>query len=352
MKTPRHRGHWLAILPVLLFPLLAGASDADDVMKLMQRGAHKEALALADREIAKKPQDANLRFLKGVVLAQMERKPEAVVVFTALTKEFPKLAEPYNNLGVLLAGSGDYERARESLQQAIQVAPGYAIAHENLGDLYARLSTAAYEKAAQLDAGNAKTRSKLTLARNLSSAVTGATAVAAATSPPTSKPAPGAVAAAAKPVASVVAANLAPVAVSAAAKPVASVPPANLPRVAAQPVAAGGDQTAVLDAVTRWAGAWSARDLAGYLASYSPDFTPPGGMSIAAWQAERKSRIAGKREIKVLVQQPMVRIEGNQATVKFIQSYSSGQLKSSDVKELVLTRQGERWLIRQEQVKS
>lgn len=335
MKTPRRRGHWLAILPALLFPVLAAASDADDVMKLMQRGAHKEALALADSAIAKKPQEANIRFLKGVVLAQMERKPEAVAVFTALTKEFPKLAEPYNNLGVLLAGSGDYEKARESLQQAIQVAPGYAIAHENLGDLYARLSTAAYEKAAQLDAGNAKTRSKLTLARNLSSAVTGATAVAAAASSPASKPAPVAVAAAAKPVAGVPAANLAPVA---APSVVAGV--------------AGGDQKAVLDAVTRWASAWSARDLAGYLGSYAPDFTPAGGMSNAAWQAERKSRIAGKREIKVLVQQPMVRIEGNQATVKFIQDYSSGQLKSSDVKELVLTRQGERWLIRQERVKS
>jgi hypothetical protein len=51
------------------------------------------------------------------------------------------------------------------------------------------------------------------------------------------------------------------------------------------------------------------------------------------------------------VLQPAVKLEGAQATVKFIQVYESGKLKSRDVKELVMTREGQNWLIREEAVK-
>ena len=318
------------MLVSLLFPLLVAASEVDDIQKLMQKGAYKDALTLADKSIASKPRDANLRFLKGVLLAQMDRKQEAAAVFTALTQDFPQLAEPYNNLGVLLAASGELDRAREVLERAVQVAPGYATAHENLGDLYARLSTQSYEKATQLDANNAKTRNKLVLARELSNAVA-VTAPAAmagndAALPPVRSPARQAI--------------VVNGAQSLAARPAT---PAS--------VAGGPDEKAVLDAVQRWAQAWSARDLKQYLASYAPDFRPAHGASLEAWKAERSKRIANKGNIQVQVMQPAVRIEGDKASVKFIQVYEADQLKSRDAKELVLIRQGQDWLIQQEKVK-
>ena len=329
----RHCRRWQAALSALLFPLLATAGDFEDVSKLMQRGANKEALALADSSIAKKPQDANLRFLKGVLLVQMERKPEAVEVFTALTREFPKLAEPHNNLGVLLAAAGDYDKARVALQRAVELAPGYAIAHENLGDLYARLSSAAYEKAAQLDDNNANTRSKLALARNLNHAVTSPAAQATAAPTPASTASGSAVSGSAG------SRN----AVSGHATAATGASPAT---------ASAAQEKPVLDAVARWASAWSARDMTAYLSAYAPDFVPPEGMSLKEWKAERSARIRGKREISVQVQQPEVRIEGDRATVKFVQTYSSEQFRSTDVKLLMLVRHGGKWLIQQERVAS
>jgi tetratricopeptide (TPR) repeat protein len=322
------------LLVSLLFPLLAAASEVDDIQKLMQKGAYKDALTLADKSIASKPRDANLRFLKGVLLAQMDRKQEAAAVFTALTQDFPQLAEPYNNLGVLLAASGELERAREVLERAVQVAPGYATAHENLGDLYARLSTQSYEKATQLDANNAKAKNKLVLARELSNAVavTAPTAMAAndAALPPVRSPARQAIV------------------VNGAQSPMSGKTAAPMNATGAAP---GPDEKAVLDAVQHWAQAWSARDLKQYLASYAPDFRPAHGASLEAWKAERSKRIGNKGSIQVQVLQPTVRIEGDKARVKFIQAYEADQLKSRDAKELMLIRRGQDWLIQQEKVK-
>ena len=60
--------------------------------------------------------------------------------------DFPELPEPRNNLAVLYAQKGEYALARDELERAVQTAPDYAVAHENLGDVYARLAEAEYEK--------------------------------------------------------------------------------------------------------------------------------------------------------------------------------------------------------------
>ena len=326
-----------AMLLGLLLPLSVLASEVNDVQKLMQRGAYKDALALAEKGIAAKPSDANLRFLKGVLLAQMDRKQEAVGVFTALTQDFPQLAEPYNNLGVLLAGFGDFNRAREVLQRAVQVAPNYATAHENLGDLYARLSAQSYEKVAQLDGRNTKARAKLALARDLSNsaAAPGAPADAA---PASSASTPGNAAA-----------GSASGGAAKSGKPIViDGDAASAPGLAA--TAMGPEQQAVLAAVQRWAGAWSARDMDAYFQSYASDFKPAGRATLDAWRAERQERIARRADIQVRVQSPAVTVQGDRATVRFVQLYASGNMKSRDVKELVLVRQGDKWLIQQERV--
>ncbi|HEY9025308.1 MAG TPA: tetratricopeptide repeat protein, partial [Burkholderiaceae bacterium] len=81
--------------------------------------------------------------------------------------DYPDLPEPYNNLAALYAANGDYGRARVTLEQAVRANPGYAIAHENLGDVYAALASQSYAKARQLDPTNAALDNKLALAREL-----------------------------------------------------------------------------------------------------------------------------------------------------------------------------------------
>ena len=77
------------------------------------------------------------------------------------------MPEPYNNLAVLYASQGQYDKARKSLEMAIRTHPSYAIAHENLGDVYAKMASEAYDKALQLDRGNAAAQTKLAMIKDL-----------------------------------------------------------------------------------------------------------------------------------------------------------------------------------------
>ena len=143
------------------------ADEYHGVSQLLRAGRHAEALAKADQHIAGKPRDPQMRFLRGVILTELGRTSEAITTFSRLTEDYPELPEPYNNLAVLYAGQNQFDKARASLEMAIRTNPSYATAHENLGDVYARLASQAYSRALQFEAGNAGIRSKLALIRDL-----------------------------------------------------------------------------------------------------------------------------------------------------------------------------------------
>lgn len=185
-KIPKTLG--LAVLSATL--LAAGAARADeyaDVNKLLRSGKPAEALAKADQYIASKPKDPQMRFLKGVMLSEADRTEEAIAVFQKLTEDYPELPEPYNNLAVLYAGQSQFDKARAALELAIRTNPGYATAHENLGDVYAKLASQAYGRALQLEAGNTGVQTKLAMIRELFAA----SARVSASARPASAPAPG-----------------------------------------------------------------------------------------------------------------------------------------------------------------
>ncbi|HSW19011.1 MAG TPA: tetratricopeptide repeat protein, partial [Ramlibacter sp.] len=78
----------------------------------------------------------------------------------------PELPEPYNNLGVLYAAQNQNDKAREALEMAVRNNPAYATAHENLGDIYARMAAQSYARTMQLEPANATAPAKLTLIRS------------------------------------------------------------------------------------------------------------------------------------------------------------------------------------------
>jgi Flp pilus assembly protein TadD len=161
----------IAMLAAILYAGLwfapAFADEYRDVYQLYKSGNPGQALERIDAHLAHKPHDSRMRFLKGVILTEQVRRPEAIAVFTELTQDFPELPEPYNNLAVLYAAQGNYLRARETLEMAVRTHPGYATAYENLGDVYAMLASQAYEKAAQLDRNNVTAPRKLAMTREL-----------------------------------------------------------------------------------------------------------------------------------------------------------------------------------------
>lgn len=155
----------LCLLSLTAAPL--AADELSDAQALLKRGDAAGALRKLEPRIAARPQDAQARFLKGVVLSELKRDEEAKQVFRELTIEFPELPEPYNNLAVLYAASGDFDNARQALEAAVRVNPKYATAYENLGDIYAELARGAYDRAATLTPGSGTVRNKLQLARQL-----------------------------------------------------------------------------------------------------------------------------------------------------------------------------------------
>ena len=331
------------LLAGLLFSAVAGAQSDDYVEagKLFRAGQQVQALERVDNFLKGNPKDARGRFLKGLILTEQGKPADAIKLFTGLTEDYPELPEPYNNLAVLYASQGQYDRARGALEMAIRTHPSYATAHENLGDIYAKMASQAYDKALQLDKNNSAAQTKLEMIKELfSGGARGAAKPAVSMATP-------AVAAATKPV---------------AAQPTASVatpaPPNAVPVPAAKPVepakpAAANSDSEVIATVNNWAKAWSANDVKGYLAFYAPNFQTPGGEPRADWEAARRIRIAKPKKIEVHVESPKVKFtDNNRAAVTFRQSYRSSNLKASSTKTLILVKTGDRWLIQQERIGS
>lgn len=336
------------------------ADNLPEVQKLIKQAQFPQALSKVDAYLAGKPKDAQGRFLKGLILTEMNRPAEAIAVFTKLTEDYPELPEPYNNLAVLYAQQKQYEKARLALEMAIRTHPAYAIAYENMGDVYAKLASQAYDKALQIDSSNAAAQNKLALIRDLITtsgktpvrppaalarpeAPAAVPAVAAVTPPPAAKPAAPA-APVTQPAPTVK--PITPPAATVAVTPVAT-PPTAKP-VTSEAATAPGNAD-VRKALENWAAAWSRKDIKSYLAAYSPEFKLPKGMSRKAWEKQREDRIAGKGgKISVTYDEPSISLQGDKATIKFRQHYKARGLSSSTNKQLLLHKSGGKWLILEE----
>jgi Flp pilus assembly protein TadD len=143
-------------------------TPSEEIAALIKAGQLQRALERADAVLVKSPRDAQIRFLRAVVLGDLGKSAEATSALEALTQDFPELPEPHNNLGVLLAAQGRYEQARAALARAIEAAPDYVTARENLGDLYVAMAAETYRRAAELDPKSAGLSSKLAQTRELS----------------------------------------------------------------------------------------------------------------------------------------------------------------------------------------
>jgi len=160
----------VVVLTVYVFlqaPTDVAAAGIKQIQALIAEERLEEALSLTNEELKRGNVDVNYRFLKGLILIRLNRLEQAVDVFTGITESHPELPEPYNNLAVIHAAMGDLDEARQALQQAINTHPSYATAHENIGDIYAKLASQAYNQALQLDQANATAKAKLSLIKDL-----------------------------------------------------------------------------------------------------------------------------------------------------------------------------------------
>jgi tetratricopeptide (TPR) repeat protein len=333
------------------------ADELQDINRMMRQGQLPQSLERIDKFLAGKPRDAQGRFLKGLILTEMNRPSEAIAVFAKLSEDYPELPEPYNNLAVLYASQGQYEKARVALESSIRTHPSYATAHENLGDIYAKLASQAYDKALQLDSSNTGAKTKLAMIGELiggGTRTTRANARAEPAKPPEAAPAKVADAGKASAAADATKSGAESKTPESRAAEQRAIEPKAIESKPTEPAAtaAGKAETdELLKTVQAWANSWAQKDVPGYLAHYARDFKTPKGETRSDWEKARKQRISAPKKIEIEIESPKISINGDSnASVSFRQVYRSDVVKTSGTKTLVMVKPDGKWLIREERV--
>lgn len=150
--------------------------------------------------------------------------------------------------------------------------------------------------------------------------------------------------------------------VTALAPPSVSTPsPSVLNPAAAEQVKPAGVQGPVTEsdqtktdislAIASWLDAWSNKDPEHYLGAYSESYVPEKkGESRNEWLEAKKKRLLALKEVSVTHAGLNIKVEGDRATVKFIQDYRAGKSHSSTDKVLLMVKEDGQWRILKEQV--
>ncbi len=124
---------------------------------------------------------------------------------------------------------------------------------------------------------------------------------------------------------------------------VPAVAPVVVPVAAKAPAA---PEAALVDRARAWAAAWSARDVSAYLAFYDSGFAPEGGLSRAAWEANRRRLVGKASPIRVEIE--AIRVSGagpERAVTEFRQRYTSGDYRDVVEKRLEWVKGPDAWRI-------
>ncbi|MEO5339848.1 MAG: tetratricopeptide repeat protein [Magnetococcus sp. MYC-9] len=343
----------------------AVAGELDEIYRLTDEKKLDQAMKKLEAFLREHPRDAEARFLHGLILTGKSQSDEAIRVFRELGNDFPDLPEPYNNLAVLYAERGDYDNARQALLNAVRILPDYGTAHENLGDVYAKLASQSYAQALRVNASNTIVASKQETLKKLFTAPTGQ-AVAEAKGATEAKGAAETKGAAAKQAAKqaavaparepepAVVQNVADSAVRSEVDPAASRPAATESRSEAAPEsaapaegAANSVQGELERTVHAWAKAWSARKVEEYLSFYSErSHVPEKFPDQEAWRQQRRLAIGAAGTIKVTLSNVKVTMtDAGHAQVTFNQNYWSRRYQDQVTKTLLLQKEGAAWKI-------
>jgi ketosteroid isomerase-like protein len=131
------------------------------------------------------------------------------------------------------------------------------------------------------------------------------------------------------------------------AAPLAPTVPA-APAAVAQPTIS--DETAVNELLAAWRSAWSQRDVAAYLGTYSQDFLAADGSSRSAWAAARTKKLAAGAPITLDIHQLRLdRVDPDHFKASFQQDYAAGNYReTARQKTMLIAREGSAWRIVEE----
>lgn len=275
----------------------------------------------------------------STILSETRTKglPAAIAQLQSVQRQDPSNLLVANQLAILWAAAGDFDKSRETLEQALSLHPDTALAFLNLRELASQQFAQAYAKAI----GQSPPANPLKLeAGGLELASVSAAASAFDRAEAERKAALAEAQRAAERLAQEQARA------EAARLAEAKAPP---PRADAAPGAPAHGADAVIAALGEWAEAWSAKDFQKYSDTYSESFKNAQFSSKKAWLDFRRPRIIGKTSISVEIEAIKVDfVAKDKARVSFSQRYESGNLKLNTRKNVAMVMEDNQWRIQSE----
>ena len=319
------RRYLVPFLCLLSLGAATAAGSNEQLQSLVQQKRYQQAIDSGEQILRQRPADAQARFLTAYAYQMAGRTDEASALYQALIRDEPSLPEPRNNLAMIFLAAGDYDNASRLLVEAINTHSSYATAYDNLSRVYKGIASEAYRRAVSESSEPAKYTHDIRL-----------DAIASLDSLDLVNQPPPRVATLTVPP---------PAAETAASSSAGATPPAVAETAAPSAIDTANRETRLIEIVRDWAGAWSDKAFADYIAAYADGYRARFD-SREQWVEHRRGRIVRPGEIKVEVSDFKVKLRGeDRASVDFAQAYSSPGYSDRVVKRLDFRRSGNEWKI-------
>ena len=279
-----------------------GKSNLEQIKILLKNGKYSRAEILVNKSIEDNLNNPELLFYKGIIETNIGKNNQAIDTFRNLTEKFPELPEPFNNLAVLYAEKGQFILAKEILEQAIKTNPSYLTAHINLGDIFTKMASEAYNNALEIDESNNIAITKLSMITQLF--------------------------------------NYNP---NIKNTKIDSIKVAN--KVKDKKLTKKEISEDILNVLDNWRVAWENKNMDEYLSAYASNFQYPNNMTQTSWEKYRTNRITSKKVIEISLSNTKIKFKKKEVLVTFVQNYKSGNLNQVSNKTLVFIEEEGDWLI-------
>ena len=153
VSRPISGGTWVffLVLAMLATPFCAQAEPHETTLKLLKQEKFTDAQDFIENYLADHPNDPQMKFWMALLLNKKGQTQESLKVYREITQLYPELPEPHNNLGILLAKTGELDEAKTEFEMALREQPDLANTMENLSHVYLLLTQQTLQKALTLN---------------------------------------------------------------------------------------------------------------------------------------------------------------------------------------------------------
>jgi len=292
------------VLGLLVNGTTLAAASVPQMQQLITQKRFVDAASVGEQLLDRNPRHSQARFLTAYAYQMSAQTDQAIRLYQGLIEDNPQLPEPHNNLAMIYLAQGDYDRASQLLVEALNTHSSYAIAYDNLSQVYKGIASEAYRRAVSESSEPSRYTHKIEL-----------TAITELETAPEQLPA-----------------------TENAAAPTL--------------VNFANQETLLIESVKSWAQSWSNKDFATYTGFYAPRYRAKFE-SHQQWLEQRRKRIMRPGTINVEVSNIQIKWRSeNRAIIDFEQAFDSARYSDRVKKRLGFNLTGSEWKITEERVLS